>query len=76
LKSFEFAPYVKEWGACSFENTNVKVYHFAREKELTAFMDSVFQYGITEANLVIKNQFIIVPDDLLKLATIKLWIIS
>jgi hypothetical protein len=71
LKSFEFAPYVKEWGACSFENTNVKVYHFAGEKELTAFMDSVFQYGITEANLAIKNFFIAAPDDLSKLDSIK-----
>ena len=75
LKSFEFAPYVKEWGACSFENTNVKVYNFAGEKELTAFMDSVFQYGITEANLAIKNFLIAAPDDLSKLDSIKLLLV-
>ena len=57
--------------SASAKNINVKVYHFAGEKELTAFMDSVFQYGITEANLAIKNFFIAAPDDLLKLDSIK-----
>jgi hypothetical protein len=38
-------------------------------------MDSVFQYGITEANLAIKNFLIAAPDDLSKLDSIKLLLV-
>lgn len=75
-KSSEFAPYVKEWGACTFDGGNVKVYSFASDKELKAFMDSIFEYGITEANLVIKNLLIAAPDDLSKLDSIRLLILK
>ena len=75
-KSSEFAPYVKEWGACTFDGGNIKVYSFASDKELKAFMDSIFEYGITEANLVIKNLFIAAPDDLSKLDSIRLLILK
>ena len=76
LKSSEFAPYVKEWGACTFDGGNVKVYSFASDKELKAFMDSIFEYGITEANLVIKNLLIAAPDDLSKLDSIRLLVLK
>ena len=76
LKSSEFAPYVKEWGACTFDGGNVKVYSFASDKELRAFMDSIFEYGITEANLVIKNLLIAAPDDLSKLDSIRLLVLK
>lgn len=75
-KSSEFAAYVKEWGACTFDGGNVKVYSFASDKELKAFMDSIFEYGITEANLVIKNLLIAAPDDLSKLDSIRLLILK
>ena len=75
-KSSEFAPYVKEWGACTFDGGNVKVYSFASDKELKAFMDSIFEYGITEANLVIKNLLIAAPDDLSKLDSLRLLILK
>ena len=75
-KSSEFAPYVKEWGACTFDGGNIKVYSFASDKELKAFMDSIFEYGITEANLVIKNLLIAAPDDLSKLDSIRLLILK
>jgi hypothetical protein len=70
-KSSEFAPFVKEWGACTYEGSIVKVYSFASDKELKAFMASIFEYGITEANLVIKNLLIAAPDDLSKLDSIR-----
>ncbi len=70
-KFFEFAPFVKEWGACAYEGSNVKVYSFAGDKELKAFMATIFDYGITESNLVIKNLLIAAPDDLSKLDSIR-----
>ena len=70
-KSFEFAPFVKEWGACAYEGSNVKVYSFAGDKELKAFIATIFDYGITESNLVISNLLIAAPDDLSKLDSIR-----
>jgi len=75
-KSSEFAPFVKEWGACTYEGGNVKVYSFASDKELKAFMASIFEYGITEANLVIKNLLIAAPDDLSKLDSIRFLVVK
>jgi len=70
-KSSEFAPFVKEWGQCTYEESNVKVYSFAGDKEFKAFMATIFEYGITEANLVINNLLIAAPDDLSKLDSIR-----
>ena len=75
-KSSEFAPFVKEWGECTYEVSRVKVYSFASDKELKAFMASIFEYGITEANLVIKNLLIAAPDDLSKLDSIRFLVVK
>jgi hypothetical protein len=75
-KSFEFAPFVKEWGACTYEAGNVKVYSFVSDKNLKAFMATIFDYGITESNLVIKNLLIAAPDDLSKLDSIRFLLVK
>jgi hypothetical protein len=39
-------------------------------------MASIFEYGITEANLVIKNLLIAAPDDLSRLDSIRFLLVK
>lgn len=62
-QSPEFAPFVTQWGTCTFEDTEVQAYEFATEEDYGSFIDSVSALGITESQLVKVGLYVFAPRD-------------
>lgn len=62
-RASEVAPYVTEWGTCTFAGGNVRAYHFASSDDYASFLDAVSGFGIVEGQLVLHGPFVFAPDD-------------
>lgn len=61
-ESVDFAPFVKEWGYCEFNDDKIQVYAFTDKKAQNSFLETVTDFGVVVENLVIEELFILAPN--------------
>lgn len=75
-QSSEFAPFATQWGACTFEGSEVQAYEFPNKTALDEFYKTVSGFGVTVEQAAVRSLkdgrvFVWAPDDATKLASLK-----
>lgn len=69
--SADIAPGVDEWGTCTWQATNVRLYLISSDANYKTFVAAMAGYGVTEAHVVRAGQVVGALDDQTKLPALK-----
>lgn len=72
----EFAPFVTQWGICTFEGSEVQAYEFPNSTALDEFFKTVSGFGVTVEQTAVRSLedgrvFVWAPDDATKRAPLQ-----
>jgi hypothetical protein len=70
-QSPDAAPFVDQWGTCTFEGARVQVYLIPSDDDYAAFVDAVSAYGVTEAQMIHVGPVVVAVDDQTKLDAVR-----